>query len=119
MKKHTYKGLQQIVGLNIVELRKKQNMLQKDLARRLGMKTRDFSLIESGSSDISISMLEKIAIVFKVPVEVFLFPHTISKNSNDIFITKAKLLDTINKQKLDVIFNLLDIFIDSRIVQHH
>lgn len=119
MKKNTHKGLQQTVGLNIVELRKKQNMLQKDLACRLGMKTRDFSLIESGCSDISVSMLEKIAIVFKVPIEVFLFPDTISKGSNDIFITKAKLLDTIDKQKLDVIFNLLDIFIDSRIVQHH
>ena len=119
MKKHTHKGLQQIVGFNIIELRKKQNMLQKDLAFRVGIKPKDFSLIESGYSDVSVSLLEKIAIVFKVPVEVFLLPHTTSKVSNDTFIEKAKLLATIDNEKLDVIFNLLDIFIDSRIVQHH
>ena len=52
MKQNKPKVLQHIVGLNIIELRKKQHMLQKYLALRLGVKPKDFSLIKSGYSNV-------------------------------------------------------------------
>ena len=119
MKQLKNNGLQQLVGSNITELRKKKNLLQKNLAQQLGIKPKDFSLIESGDADISLSMLEKIAIIIEVPVEAFIILPENSKTSVDILIEKVKLLDIVDKDKLDIILNLLDIFIDNRLVQHN
>jgi hypothetical protein len=63
-------------------------------------------------------MLEKLAVVFKVPVEFFLLPLTHNERPDDIFIDKAKLLDTIDKSKLNFVLNLLDIFIDNKLEPH-
>lgn len=109
------RGLQNLVAQNIVELRKKKNILQKDLAIQLGIKTKELSLIENGYFDLPLSMLEKLAVVFKVPVEIFLLPLTPNERPDDHFIDKAKLLDTIDKSKLKFVLNLMDIFIDNKL----
>jgi transcriptional regulator with XRE-family HTH domain len=109
------RAVQILVAQNIVELRKKKNMLQKNLAIQLGIKTKELSLIEKGYVDIPLSMLEKLAVVFKVPVEIFFLTLTPNERQDDDFIDKAKLLDTIDKSKLNFVLNLLDIFIDNKL----
>lgn len=115
MKKLKQKGLQQLIAFNITEFRKKKNILQKDLAVQIGIKTKDLSLIENGYVDLQLSMLEKIAIVLKVPVEIFLLPAQTNEGPDYDFIGKAKLLDTIDRDKLNFVLGLLDIFIDNRL----
>lgn len=111
------KGLQQLVALNITELRKKKNILQKDLAKQIGVKAKDLSLIENGQVDVQLSVLEKIALVLKVPPELFLLPFQQHDGDTTGFTDKAKLLDTIDKEKLRYVLGLLDIFIDNRLQQ--
>lgn len=111
------KGLQQLVAINITELRKKKNILQKDLARQIGIKAKDLSLIENGQVDVQLSVLEKIALVLKVPPELFLLPLQNNEGDKTGFTDKVKLLNTIDKEKLRYIFGLLDIFIDNRLQQ--
>jgi transcriptional regulator with XRE-family HTH domain len=108
-------GLRQLVALNITELRKKKSILQKDLATQIGMKAKDLSLIENGQVDLQLSTLEKIAIVLKVPVEIFLSPVKNNEGQDTLFIDKAKLLGTIDKTKVDYVLGLLDIFIDNKL----
>ncbi|MDB5279473.1 MAG: Helix-turn-helix domain [Ferruginibacter sp.] len=115
MHKIKTRGLQNLVAQNIIELRKKKNILQKDLAIQLGIKTKELSLIENGHVDLPLSMLEKLAVIFKVPVEVFLLPLTSNDRRDEPFIDKARLLDTIDKSKLNFVLNLLDIFIDNKL----
>ena len=117
MKQFKTKGLQQLVALNIIELRKKKNILQKDLALLVGIKQKDLSMIENGYVDLQLSTLEKIAVVLKVPAEFFLLPLQSNEASSCDFANKAKLLDTIDKDKLGFVLNLLDIFIDNRVQQ--
>jgi transcriptional regulator with XRE-family HTH domain len=111
------RGLQNLVAQNIIELRKKKNILQKELSIQLGIKTKELSLIENGHVDLPLSMLEKLAVVFKVPVEIFFLPLTPNERPDNHFIDKAKLLDTIDKSKLNFVLNLLDIFIDNKLEQ--
>ena len=54
MKQFKTKGLQQLVALNIIELRKKKNILQKDLALLVGIKQKDLSMIENGYVDLQL-----------------------------------------------------------------
>jgi transcriptional regulator with XRE-family HTH domain len=115
MHKIKTRGLQNLVAQNIIELRKKKNILQKDLAIQLGIKTKELSLIENGYVDLQLSMLEKLAVIFKVPVEIFLLPLTPNDRRDEPFIDKARLLDTIDKSKLNFVLNLLDIFIDNKL----
>lgn len=117
MKHFNTKGLQQLVALNITELRKRKNILQKDLASLIGIKQKDLSLIENGHVDLQLSTLEKIAVVLKVPAELFLLPVQSNEATNCDFADKAKLLDTIDKDKLGFVLNLLDLFIDNRLQQ--
>jgi DNA-binding XRE family transcriptional regulator len=88
MHKTKTRGLQNLVAQNIIELRKKKNILQKDLAIQLGIKTKELSLIENGYVDLPLSMLEKLAVIFKVPVEIFLLPLTPMKGRMTILLTR-------------------------------
>ena len=117
MKQIKTKVLQQLVALNITELRKRKNILQKDLASLIGIKQKDLSMIENGYVDLQLSTLEKIAVVLKVPAEAFLLSTQSSEAADCDFADKAKLLDTIDKDKLGFVLNLLDLFIDNRLQQ--
>ena len=117
MKQLKPKGLQQLVAFNITELRKRKNILQKDLASLIGIKQKDLSMIENGYVDLPLSMLERIAVVLKVPAELFLIPLQVGNGHDYDFVDKAKLLDTIDKDKLGFVLNLMDLFIDTRLEQ--
>ncbi len=114
MKKIPARALQQLVGLNIINLRKQNNILQKQLAVKIGISTKDLSLIENGYADIPLSVLEKIAVAFKIPADIFLSDGGHANVVQDKFMDKVKLLETIDKDKLAFVFTLLDIFIESR-----
>lgn len=117
MKQHKPKGLQQLVASNITELRKRKNILQKDLASLIGIKQKALSLIEKGYVDLPLSMLERIAVVLKMPMEFFLVPFQAGDGHDYNFVDKAKLLVTIDKKKLGFVLNLMDLFIDTRLEQ--
>ena len=117
MKQLKPKGVQQLVAFNITEIRKRKNILQKDLASLVGIKQKELSLIENGYVDLQLSMLERFAVVLKVPAELFLLPVQPGDGPDYDFVDKAKLLDTIDKDKLCFVLNLMDLFIDTRLQQ--
>jgi transcriptional regulator with XRE-family HTH domain len=58
----------QIIGSNIRELRKQQNLLQIDLAVMVGIDRAYLSEIENGKTNISINLLYAIADALQVPI---------------------------------------------------
>ena len=58
----------EIIGSNIREIRKKQNLLQIDLAVMVGIDRAYLSEIENGKTNVSISLLYAIADALKVSV---------------------------------------------------
>lgn len=56
----------EIIGSNIREIRKKQNLLQIDLAVMVGIDRAYLSEIENGKTNVSISLLYAIADALKV-----------------------------------------------------
>ena len=95
---------------NITELRKKKNILQKDLALALGIPQRDFSFIENGYIDIQLSLLERIANVLKVSVDELLLPLRIDNARDRYFNDKAKQIQSLSKDQQDILLRLLELF---------
>lgn len=58
----------QIIGSNIRELRKQQNLLQIDLAVMVGIDRAYLSEIENGKTNISINLLYAIADALQAPI---------------------------------------------------
>ena len=59
----------QIIGSNIRDLRKKQNLLQIDLAIMVGIDRAYLSEIENGRTNVSINLLYAIADALKEPIK--------------------------------------------------
>lgn len=58
----------EIIGSNIREIRKKQNLLQIDLAVMVGIDRAYLSEIENGKTNVSISLLYAIADALREPI---------------------------------------------------
>ena len=110
MENYRQKRLQQVVAGNIIELRKKKSILQQDLALALGFSQKDFSFIENGYVDIQLSLLERIADVLKVSVDELLIPLKIDKAGERYFNDKAKQIQSLAKDKQDILLKLLELF---------
>lgn len=110
MENYRQKRLQQVVAGNIIELRKKKSILQKDLALALGISHKDFSFIENGYVDIQLSLLERIADVLKVAVDELLIPLKINKADERYFNDKARQIQLLAKDQQDIMLKLLELF---------
>ena len=116
MEKYDPKRLQQLIATNIVVLRQKKNILQKDLASKTGIKPIDLARIENGEIDIQLSMLEKIAIALKVPSTIFFISLQNEKRPDINFIERAKFFyNNMDKESMDIILRLMEIFVENRL----
>ncbi len=64
----------------LFELRKSKGLLQKDVARMLGIATNTYSCYETGTNEPSISILLNLADIFDVTIDELL-----GRSSSDIF----------------------------------
>ena len=64
----TIKQQMNIIGHNIKKLRHRNNWSQGEVAKRLRISIPAFSKIENGITDVNISRLSQIAIVFEISV---------------------------------------------------
>lgn len=60
------------VCLKLKELRKKHNYSQLDVADLLNIEQNTYSRLESGKTKIDIERLQKIADLYKIPIDEFL-----------------------------------------------
>lgn len=63
-------GKQLEIAYKILQLRKKEGMSQKELAKRIGTKQSDIARMESGQQNFTTATLQKIASAFKCNLKV-------------------------------------------------
>ncbi len=82
----------QEIGKNIVQLRKKHGLSQRELAERAGITHSAISSIENGKVSPSVSSLKKIVNVFSLSLsEFFIFEQT--QNDVKVVVTPEELVE--------------------------
>jgi transcriptional regulator with XRE-family HTH domain len=84
------------LGKKIRLLRHQKGWSQEDVAKRLDISIPAFSKIETGITDINLSRLEQIAILFEMPVVQLLTFSDLEQDQK--FVSE---LETINKKLMD------------------
>lgn len=99
-------------GEKLKRLRNKRRLTQEQLAEIIEMSPKNLSKIEVGASFVSSETLEKIMEALNVTAEE-LFANDYIKTSEELINDIYKKIDCIkkNKQKLEVIYKMLDFII--------
>ena len=97
-----------LVGKRIRLYRTMSRMKLSEVAEKLGVSTGQVSTYERGTGDLKISMLKKLAEVFKVPIYE-LFPEMESSSYEPLSKDVVNLLTYISVHKLDAreVFDLV------------
>ena len=101
----------------IKKIRKAKNLSQKDLTTAIGMGAAQYSRIENGKTDPSVSTLEKIAQALGVTLaELFADENQVFEvNSGDkTLMEKVKLLESLDEKERHSLFTVLDAFVSKK-----
>jgi len=105
-------------GSNIKRIRELKGLSQKEVISAIGMAAAQYSRIESGKTDPSVSTLEKIAKALGVSLADFFTDKEDSLkevNSYDTtLMERVALLDSLSKEEQKTIFSILDAFVSKR-----
>ncbi|QTE21030.1 helix-turn-helix domain-containing protein [Polaribacter cellanae] len=106
-----------MISDNIKRMREAKGLSQKEVISAIGMGAAQYSRIENGKTDPSISTVEKIAKALGVTMaELFTDTNDLKEiNSlNKTLIERVTLIDTLTKEEQKTIFTILDAFISKR-----
>ncbi len=105
------------IGQNIKTFRKGKNMSQKEVISAINMEAAQYSRIENGKTEPSISTLERIAKALGVSIIDLL---SFEKNSEDIksydktVMEKVKLIEVLAEEEKKTLYIILDAFIKKK-----
>lgn len=102
------------IGTNIKRIRKAKDLTQKEIFIAASMDSAQYSRIENGKTDPSVSTLEKIAKALGVTLsELFATDEDIKEiNSLDkTIMEKVRLIENLSEEEKKTIYNILDAFI--------
>lgn len=108
-----HKPITMIVAERIKNIRMSKNLSQKEVALSIGINQAQYSRIESGKVEPTLSSLEKIANALNVSVSDFLKEDKSYdiKSYNSSIIEKLKLIDELDENERKSIFSIIDIAI--------
>jgi transcriptional regulator with XRE-family HTH domain len=104
------------IGEHIKLFRTNKNLSQKEVAATIGIDQAQYSRIESGKVEPTISSVEKIAEALGISVsELFSEEKPIDVNSYDLnLVERLKLLDELEDTERKSIFNIIDMAITKK-----
>jgi len=103
-----------IVSDNIKRLRELKNLSQKEVALSIGILQGQYSWIENGKVEPTISTLKKFAKVFEVSISEFFKSNDINEDVNLPLLEKIKLIDTLGKDEQQALFKMIDLAIANK-----
>ena len=89
------KDIKEIIAQNLIELRKKNNLTQNELAEKLNYSDNTISRWEHAEITPSVESLAQIAQIYNVPVEVLIKENATAQSEKDKKIDIAKHIATI------------------------
>ena len=104
------------IGENIKRIREAKNLSQKEVITAISMGAAQYSRIESGKTDPSVSTLARIAQALGVELADLFSSETLQEvNSYDkTLMEKIKLMEGLAEEEQKTIFTILDAFIGKK-----
>ena len=109
---YNFNAMTQTVGLiarNIKQLRELKNLSQKEVCADSGIPQGQYSRIENGKVELSISTLEKLAAVFEVDIAGFFKSEDLDQEVNLPLMQKIKLIDTLADDEQQALLKMIDL----------
>jgi len=92
------------MGDRIRECRKRKNLSQADLAEEIGVSNNTISNMETGSNNVKLENIEKVADFFKVPLD-YLVKGMGQAPTDDTFVDRYLQLSAEDKKKMLSVMN--------------
>jgi transcriptional regulator with XRE-family HTH domain len=104
------------IGDNIKRIREAKKLSQKEVITAIGMGAAQYSRIENGKTDPSVSTLERVAQALGVELAELFTPDTIQEvNSYDkTLMEKIRLMEGLSEEERKTIFTILDAFVGKK-----
>jgi len=102
-----------LITSNIQRLRELKGFSQKEVAAAMGIPQGQYSRMENGKVEPSISTLEKLSIALDVSITEF-FKSGIDMDVNIPLLEKIRLIDTLDKDERHAIETVIDIAISRK-----
>ncbi|OED44984.1 hypothetical protein AB832_01650 [Flavobacteriaceae bacterium (ex Bugula neritina AB1)] len=105
------------ISKNIKRIREAKKLSQKEVISAIGMGAAQYSRIENGKTDPSVSTLVKIAKAMGVSMAELFTDKDVLKDINSIDTTlmeRVTLINSLSKEEQNTIFSILDAFVSKR-----
>lgn len=101
-------GVTELIAKNIKRLRGLKNLSQKEVSADSGVPQGQYSRIENGRVEPSISTLEKLAKVFEVSIAEFFRSDEVDQELNLPLLEKIKMIDDLGKEEQEALLKMID-----------
>jgi len=104
----------ELIAGNIKRLRELKGLSQKEVAATSKVPQGQYSRIENGKVEPSVSTLDKLAKVFEVSVTEFFKSSDLNADVNLPLMEKIKMIDTLGKDEQQALFKMIDLAIANK-----
>ena len=103
-----------LIARNIKRLRELKSLSQKEICGSSGIPQGQYSRIENGKVEPSVSTLEKLARVFEVSISEFFKGNDVNEELNLPLMEKIKLIDTLGADEQQALLKMIDLAIANK-----
>lgn len=103
-----------LITANIQKLRELKGLSQKEVAAAMGIPQSQYSRIENGKGEPTISSLEKLAKALDVSITAFFKSASEEDEQNLPLMEKMKIIDTLGKEEKNALYKMMDIAIANK-----
>ncbi len=107
-------GVTELIASNIKRLRELKKASQKEVSADSGVPQGQYSRIENGKVEPSVSTLEKLAAVFEVSISEFFKTDMMEDDVNLPLLEKVKLIDQLEDEEKNALLKMIDITISKK-----
>jgi transcriptional regulator with XRE-family HTH domain len=104
----------QLIAANLKRMRELKNLSQKEVCADSGIPQGQYSRIENGKVEASLSTLTKLAEVFEVNIADFFKSNNPDEQVNLPLLEKIRLIDTLAKDEQQALFKMIDMAISNK-----
>jgi transcriptional regulator with XRE-family HTH domain len=106
-----------IISDNIKRLRELKNLSQKEVALSVGIPQGQYSRIENGKVEPTISTLEKFAKMFQVSISELFKSNQLEEQLNLPLMEKIKMMDKLDTDEKEALLKIIDAMISKKILK--
>lgn len=104
----------EVIAKNIKRLREVKALSQKEICSDSGVPQGQYSRIENGKVEPSVSTLEKLAKVFEVSISEFFTTNDTIEEVNLSLLEKVKLIDKLAPDEQQALLKMIDLAISNK-----